>query len=195
MRDAIKTKSSIIEAASILFNTKGYKATSLSDITKTTKLTKGAIYRHFQDKSELEKETLTYMCNTLRIDLRERIKCQPDTQSKLHAVLVYFKEYSIHPPFVGGCPLMNAAIESDDTDPKLKQVAKEIMLSLHQTIVALLDNGKKHGDVRSSFDSNGFASLMIGALEGGVMMMKVSDDSKHLKSVIDYIEKEINNLK
>ncbi len=194
MRDALKTKQVIIEAASILFNTKGYKATSLSDITKSTSLTKGAIYRHFEDKSDLEKEALTYMCNVLRYDLRDRIKKQSDTQSKLHCIMEYFKEYSVSPPFVGGCPLMNAAIEADDTDPKLKQVAKEIMLSLHQTIVSILDNGKKHGDVKTSKDSCGFASMMIGSLEGGVMMMKVSDDSNHLRSVIKYIRQEIDNL-
>ena len=195
MGDALKTKQVIIEAASILFNTKGYKATSLSDITKSTKLTKGAIYRHFRDKSDLEKEALTYMCNLMRNDVRNRIKDQPDTQSKLQSIMQYFEEYSASPPFVGGCPLMNAAVESDDTDPKLKQVAKEIILNLHQTIASILNNGKKHGDVRSDFDSIGLASLMISALEGGVMMMKVSDDSSHLRSVVDYIRKEINNLK
>ena len=195
MRDAQKTKQSIIKAASILFNTKGYKATSLSDITKATELTKGAIYRHFADKSDLEKESLTYMCNILRLDLRERIKSQENTQAKLNTIMAYFKEYSVTPPFIGGCPLMNAAIESDDTDPKLKAVAKTIFLSLHETIVTLLENGKKHGDVRSSFDSDGFASMMIGALEGGVMMMKVCDNSQHLRSVINYIQKEIDHLK
>lgn len=195
MRDAQKTKQSIIEAASILFNTQGYKATSLSDITKATQLTKGAIYRHFADKSDLEKEALTYMCDVLRFDLRDRIKAQKTTKTKLNAIMEYFKEYSITPPFVGGCPLMNAAIESDDTDPKLKAVAKKIMLSLHSTIVAILENGKKHKEVHSNYNTEEFASLIIGALEGGVMIMKVSDESNHLRSIIKFIKKEINNLK
>jgi len=131
----------------------------------------------------------------LRSDIRKRIKEQPNTQKKLNAIMQYFKEYSVTPPFVGGCPLMNAAVESDDTDPKLKEVAKEIMLSLHTTVVAIIENGKKHKDVRRNFDSNGFASLMLGALEGGVMVMKVSDDSSHLRSIIEHIKKEIKNLK
>lgn len=195
MRDAQKTKQSIIEAAGILFNTKGYKATSLSDITKATQLTKGAIYRHFEDKSDLEKEALTHMCNLLKIDLRDRIKSQKNTKSKLNIIMEYFKEYSENPPFIGGCPLMNAAIESDDTDIKLKRVAKEIMLSLHSTIVAILENGKKHKEVKANYNTHEFASLIIGALEGGVMIMKVSDDSSHLKAVIKYLKKEITNLK
>lgn len=194
MRNAQKTKESIIKAASILFNTQGYKATSLSDITKATALTKGAIYRHFQDKSELEKEALTYMCNLLRFDLRDRIKAQKTTKTKLNTIMEYFKEYSVSPPFVGGCPLMNAAIESDDTDPKLKAVAKDIMMSLHATIVAILENGKKHKEVRANYNSSEFASLIIGALEGGVMIMKISDESSHLRSVIKFIKREINLL-
>lgn len=194
LRDAQKTKQSIIIAASVLFNTQGYKATSLSDITKATKLTKGAIYRHFKDKSDLEKEALLYMCNILRFDLRDRIKSQKTTKTKLNTIMEYFQEYSVTPPFVGGCPLMNAAIESDDTDPKLKAVAKEIMLSLHSTIVSILKNGKKHNEVRSNYNAEEFASLIIGSLEGGVMIMKVSDDSNHLRSVINFIKKEIDNL-
>lgn len=195
MRDAQKTKQSIIEAASILFNTKGYKATSLSDITKATKLTKGAIYRHFEDKSELEKEALTHMCNLLKFDLRDRIKSQKNTKSKLNTIMEYFEEYSENPPFIGGCPLMNAAIESDDTDIRLKSVAKEIMLSLHSTIVSILENGKKYNEVKSTYNTQELASLIIGALEGGVMIMKVSDDSSHLRSVIKFLKKEIENLK
>ena len=195
MRDAQKTKQSIIEAASILFNTKGYKATSLSDITKATQLTKGAIYRHFEDKSELEKEALTHMCNLLKFDLRDRIKSQKNTKSKLNTIMEYFEEYSENPPFIGGCPLMNAAIESDDTDIRLKSVAKEIMLSLHSTIVSILENGKKYNEVKSTYNTQELASLIIGALEGGVMIMKVSDDSSHLRSVIKFLKKEIENLK
>ncbi len=194
MRDPNKTKQIIIRESSILFNTKGYKTTSLSDITTATQLTKGAIYRHFKDKSELEKECLNHMCGILQNHLRLRIKNAPDTKSKLQTICEFFKKYADTPPFKGGCPLMNAAIEADDGDPKLKALAKEIMESMHQTIKTILENGKKHNQVTPIYNSSAFASMMFGSLEGAIMMMKVTDDKQHLLSVITYLENEIDHL-
>ena len=194
MRNPQRTKKTIIDASCILFNTKGYKATSLSDITNASKLTKGAIYRHFHDKAELEQVSLTYMCQSIEDSLRKRIKSSPDTKAKLHSVMKYFKAYTNNPPFVGGCPLLNAAIESDDTDEKLKTVAKNIIQGMHKTIVTILKNGIKHGDVKANFNCSAFASMMIGALEGGIMMIKLTDNNNHLKSIVNYITNEINQL-
>lgn len=194
MRDSETTKAKIINASSTLFNTKGYKATSISDITKATALTKGAIYRHYQDKSALEQESLKFMCNKLIRDLQSIIKGKKTTQSKLLGITMYFSEYLHKPPFVGGCPLMNAAIESDDTDPRLKSVTMEILMVLHSSIVKIIENGKKHQEVDISIDSYSFASVMISVLEGGVMLLKITNDPQHFKSVIRFLEREIKNL-
>ena len=65
MRQPETTKTSILKQSGLLFNTQGYKATSLSDITEATKLTKGAIYRHFKSKDHLEKEALLFLSTTM----------------------------------------------------------------------------------------------------------------------------------
>ena len=56
MRNPEQTREKILKKSGLLFNTQGYKATSISDITSATGFTKGAIYRHFKSKEELEKE-------------------------------------------------------------------------------------------------------------------------------------------
>ena len=61
----------IIETVAPIFNKNGYAATSLSDLTKATGLTKGAIYGNFKNKEELaiiafkynvKHHTFLYMC-------------------------------------------------------------------------------------------------------------------------------------
>lgn len=47
------TKKKIVEEAIALFETKGYSATSMSDIKERTTFSKGTIYYHFQNKEEL----------------------------------------------------------------------------------------------------------------------------------------------
>jgi len=48
-----KTKKHIAEKAKFLFEQKGYAATSMEEIRKITKISKGSIYYHFKSKEEL----------------------------------------------------------------------------------------------------------------------------------------------
>ena len=56
MRSPEVTRERILRQSGKLFNTQGYKATSLSDITEASGLTKGAIYQHFENKEKLDGE-------------------------------------------------------------------------------------------------------------------------------------------
>ncbi len=51
--DAMQTKQSILDAALEVFSRYGYEKSSLSDVAREAKVTRGAIYWHFEDKSEL----------------------------------------------------------------------------------------------------------------------------------------------
>ena len=194
MRDPEQTRKTIIEAAGILFNTKGYKATSLSDITSATRLTKGAIYRHFQDKSELEKQALMHMLGIMMMEMRRVIKAAGDAPTKLNAVLDYFDRYRVSPPFNGGCPLMNAAIEVDDSDPILKAVVHDTMGRLHEAIVIIIKNGIKYKQLKKDVDVQSTASLIFSAIEGGIMLMQIMNDDRHLASVIKHLRNQIDKM-
>ena len=79
MRNPEVTKETILNKSGILFNTQGYKATSISNITDATGLTKGAIYRHFTSKDELEIETLAHLSGIMDEKIRWRIKGSGDS--------------------------------------------------------------------------------------------------------------------
>lgn len=193
MRDPENTRKLIIKSASTLFNTQGYKATSISDITDAAGITKGAIYRHFKDKSELEKECLKSMTGILFSNVTEGVKTAKDAQSKLFSILDYFAKYGKKPPFKGGCPLMNAAIEVDDSDPVLKKVVANIISMLHLGIVKVIKNGIARGQVKDDFDVEEYATMMYSAIEGAIMMINVTDDDHHLQSVIRFLKRDLES--
>lgn len=51
--EAEVTRATLLRTALTLFSTKGYAATSIEDITQAAKLTRGALYHHFQSKADL----------------------------------------------------------------------------------------------------------------------------------------------
>lgn len=194
MRNPELTRSIILETACELFNTQGYKATSISDITDKAQLTKGALYRHFKDKSSLEKEALRTMCNKMLGDIVRSIKEADNSKDKLYCILDYFSAYGLKPPFKGGCPLMNAAIEADDNNLELKQVVQFIMGKIDEAICLIVNNGIKHKQIKKDTNAKQLSSLMISSLEGSVMMLKVFDNNIHLNNCVLHLQKEIDNI-
>src|SRR5688572_21306478 len=144
MRDPDRTRERILVKSGGLFNTQGYKATSISDITTATGFTKGAIYRHFKNKAVLEKETLFHLSSIMFEKLKARIKAENTAGGKLRSIFKYFESYITNPEVKGGCPLMNVAIEADDAHPLLRKEAVKILDILRDSIVRILKNGIKY---------------------------------------------------
>ena len=75
--EALQTKKSILAAAQKIFTERGFAKASLSDIAREANVTRGAIYWHFSNKSELlaalmeEEATKVNIYNTLRQAVEE----------------------------------------------------------------------------------------------------------------------------
>lgn len=194
MRDPEYTRNKILQRSGVLFNTLGYKSTSISDITGATGFTKGAIYTHFRNKEELERTSLAMLAESMYEKMRNAIKVEPTAGLKLRAIFRFFESYITDPPFKGGCPLMNAAIESDDASPVLKKEALKILSTLRRSIVVVLENGIKHGQIKPGINAEFFATLIIASLEGAIMMGKLQDNNEDIRRILKHLESQLREI-
>ncbi len=188
MRSPEITKAKVLKEATALFNTKGYKATSLSDITEATGLTKGAIYRHFENKEVLEIEAFQKMMQAIFLNLNQKIKAENNTRDKLFCVLDLFQSYITNPFVIGGCPLLNVAVEVDDTNLELKQKAQQTLTVFRDSIEKIIINGKTHKQVRNLVNEKLVATVLIATLEGGVMMSKLQNSNTDIDLVVNHLK-------
>ena len=194
MRNPIETKETILRKSGVLFNTQGYKATSISHITDATGLTKGAIYRHFSSKDALEMETLIHLSSYMFDKLRARIKAQTTAPDKLRAMFHYFESYVSNPPVKGGCPLLNAAIEADDANPALRKAAIRILHEMKDAVIKMLAQGIKYKQLKPGIDKELFATVVIASLEGAIMMSKLTGNDDDIKRVIRHLDKQLLDI-
>ncbi len=194
MRNPELTKNQILESSSILFNTKGYKATSISDITEETGFTKGAIYKHFTNKEHLEIETFEYMVALISSKLKACIVYEKTAGAKLRALLNFFATYVNKPIIKGGCPLLNTAIEFDESKLPIKKLARKTLVDYKQTIIHILKKGKQYDQIQQGLDEEKFASFFFASIEGGIMVSKLSGKQGDMVAVIDYLEEAICNI-
>jgi len=194
MRNPEATKERILKKSGVLFNTNGYKTTSISDITNATGFTKGAIYRHFSSKDKLEQETLAHLSGLLFIKLRDLIKIEKTAGNKLRAIFRFFESYITNPPLKGGCPLLNAAIEADDAHPALRKEALKTLSVLRGSIVTILQNGVNHKQLKTGIDSDFYATIIIAALEGGIMMSKLEGNNNDIRKILVHLQTLVEKI-
>ena len=194
MRQPEITKEKILRKSGQLFNTQGYRATSISDITTATGFTKGAIYRHFTNKDELEKETLIHLSNSMFEQTRKCIVEQKTAPDKLKALFKFFESYITNPPLKGGCPLLNAATEADDSHPVLRKQAVIILDKLHEAVVHILGNGIRYGQIKSFISKDFYATLIIASLEGAIMMGKLRGNNTDMARVVKHLNQIVKEI-
>jgi TetR/AcrR family transcriptional regulator, transcriptional repressor for nem operon len=194
MRNPEVTRERILKKSGVLFNTQGYKATSISDITSATGFTKGAIYRHFDSKEHLEKESLFHLSSIMFEEVRSHVKNQLTAGDKLRAVFRYFESYVTDPVVKGGCPLLNAAIEADDAHPSLRKTALKILDILRDSILTILENGMRYKQLRSDLDKEFYATVIIASLEGAIMMSKLRGNNEDIRRVIRHLERQLETI-
>ncbi|HEY0770390.1 MAG TPA: TetR/AcrR family transcriptional regulator, partial [Sphingobacteriaceae bacterium] len=188
------TKEKILLKSGVLFNTQGYKATSISDITDATGLTKGAIYRHFKNKEDLERETLYHLSSIMFLKLREKIKGAKTAGEKLRAIFRFFDSYVTKPELKGGCPLLNAAIEADDAHPVLRKEAVKVLEILRESVATILRNGIRFQQLKKNTDVDGFAAVVIASLEGAIMMSKLKGNNDDIRRITAFLDRQLKEI-
>jgi TetR/AcrR family transcriptional repressor of nem operon len=190
---ADKTRRYIIEKSAPIFNTKGYAATTMSDILKATGLAKGGIYGNFSSKDEIAAEAFEFAYKKLKEELRFKIKQQKTALDKLYAILDYYHNYTVHPHIEGGCPLLNTAVDADDHIPFLKKKAKAALDEMVGSLAYIISKGIEKGEFRKEINAVQEAEIFFALIEGSIMMSKLSDNPAVLNRMLNLLKLRIKH--
>lgn len=190
-----KTRAFILQKASHLFNTRGYAASSISDVMTETGLKKGGIYNHFETKDDLMQDAFDFAIQEMGNEYWNAIARHRLYADKLVAIVDVFQRVAEQELMPGGCPIMNAAIEADDADPAMRervQLAMDRLLSLVRSIV---QGGVTSGEFKETFDIDYVATVWVSTLEGALMMSKLYGEPKPMvfarKHLKDFLTSQV----
>ncbi|PHJ65451.1 TetR family transcriptional regulator [Nostoc linckia z18] len=186
-----ETKSRILQEAAELFNQQGYAGSSMSDIMRVTGLQKGGIYNHFQSKDDLALQAFEFAIARIQQHTRAALRNKRYATERLQAIIGVFSSFAENPPIKGGCPLLNTAVESDDTHPALRHCAQQAMNSWLNLIHRVIQTGIAKGEIRPDTDADEIATVIIASLEGAIMLSKLYGDSIHMHRVINHLNQYI----
>ena len=184
MSKAEVTKARIVQQAAAVFNQQGFAGTSIADIMQATGLKKGGIYNHFKSKDELALAAFDYAVGILSQKVWSVVKTEGNAPDRLNSLVSSYLVYIDEPPIVGGCPILNTAIETDDTDSPLRDRALAAINAWRSLIVRIVERGIKKGEVKATVEPDAIATIIICNIEGAMMMSKLERNPIHLRRAV-----------
>jgi TetR/AcrR family transcriptional regulator, transcriptional repressor for nem operon len=173
-----QTRRKILEKAAPLFNKRGFNGCSMQDISAATGLEKGSLYTHFHSKEQLASEafdTAWAQSSGARVDNLDR------TQGSIEKLKLHIDNFVAKPPFAGGCPLLNAAMDADDGNPALYRRAQKAFHGWSAFLTQIIEQGQTSGELTASVDPEALATLIISLLEGAFFTSRLQRSKSPLK--------------
>ena len=188
-----KTAKYIIEKVAPLFNQKGYAATSMSDLTTATGLTKGAIYGNFQNKEELAIKSFNFSVNQVLKSISTHQNKNKSSLQKLYLITDFYKNYYNFSKKLGGCPILNNGVDAKNQNTNLHNEVVLIINKTQTNIAKLIEQGIKNGVIKRTVNSKKFAKRLYSHIQGAVFIAFTMNEANYLDIAVEYMNLIIKN--
>ena len=195
MGKGIETRERIISRVAPLFNQRGFAGAAMSDVMAATGLEKGGIYRHFESKEALALEAFDYAAAEMARHMADAVRGLDRTSDRLNALIDLWERMAVDPPIPGGCPVMNTAIESDDSHPALRDRARRAMGRLHKWLRLMIAEGVQTGELRGDVDPAALATILLSTLEGALMLSRLYRDDVHMRRAAVHLRDVVHSAR
>ncbi len=178
------TRSRVLTQAGGLMNRTGYLSTPLSAILDEVGLQKGGLYNHFGSKDELALEAFHANAVALGNHLGALSRAPGDPAQVLWNLVEASVDVAAGRIVPGGCPVLNAGIESDDAWEPLRRAAARSADALRRYFLLPLHRLERAGRLRPDADVESLSYLLVAAVEGGILWARVTRDPAGQKAAL-----------
>lgn len=187
-RDPEHTREALLAAAFEEIHLHGFQAASLSRILARAGMTKGALYHHFANKSELGYAVFDEMVAQCMVEMYIRpLETCTDPIECLIAVIRGEVNSLSDEELALGCPLNNLSQEMSPVDETFRQRTEGVLLRMRMAIADALRRGQAAGQVRADIDAEGVATLILATRQGSIALCKSARDPRLIRQAAEAV--------
>ena len=187
------TKLHILETVAPIFNQNGYAATSMSDITNATGLTKGAIYGNFKNKEALAISSFKFTVKKLMTRISNHLELSDSPIQKLFLITDFYRNYYDYSKQLGGCPVLNIGVDANNQNTLLLKNVKIVIEKIQDQVASIIEQGIEIGEISAEINAMQYAKRLDTMIQGAVFMTYTMDDEFYLKDTMNQIDQMIHN--
>ena len=187
------TRDQILDAAGRLIHLQGYHCTSLDDVLRDSGVGKGNFYYYFKSKEELGYAIIDRLVRGFLERTLEPAFADPDADpvGQIHGLLDRVLDSQRQRNCIGGCPMGNLASELSDVHEGFRKRLADVFVAWRVTMTQALRRGQATGQLSSGCDPEGAASFLVAALEGAILMSKVTKDIQVLERCVHELKQHL----
>lgn len=160
---AERTRELILETAASVFAEKGYERTALSDIVRTSGLTKGALYHHFASKEELALAAFRHKQEALVAQILAAADAERDSVAALRTAFRVRAAVLQEDPSARVVLRLGAEFRVDAVPGSAFADYQELAF---EAFTEIIRQGQEEGSMRADLDPRAIAELIFAAMVG-----------------------------
>ncbi|MBC7229746.1 MAG: TetR/AcrR family transcriptional regulator [Actinobacteria bacterium] len=190
-----KTRRRIVGHATLLMYEKGYNRTTVDEVIAAAGVTKGSFYFHFSSKEELGYAVIESASEHILGRLRGFLD-RPDLTpyGRIEGMLEEIQGIVESADCSRGCILGNLALETGNTHRGFRERIARAFRDWSELIAGELEEMKRAGELPPDFDCSAYAGFAVSALEGGIMISKVTRDPAPMRNSVALILEQLGDL-
>lgn len=179
----------MLDAASSIFQTRGYNGTSMQELMEATDVSGGALHHHFPSKKSLVlavfKERVAPAVRETWIDpVRSAASLGAGVQSVFEQIIAGIEERGA----VSGCPLNNLALELALADPEFREAAAEIFREWQEALADRLRDSRG-GRKLTKAERVEIAAFIVSSYSGAMALAKTEQSARPLRSTVQALKR------
>ncbi|HEX8914067.1 MAG TPA: TetR/AcrR family transcriptional regulator [Humisphaera sp.] len=173
---AVNTKAQLVAAATTLFRTDGYAATSIDDVCDAAGVKKGAFFYHFPNKEQLALECIRHWREATVRGLDDAVRPKRDPVARLRAALDWFVASVSRPGAVRSCLLGTTLQEVAESNEAIRAAAGGCLLEGAGFVAGLVAEAAAKTGTKA--DAEALGRLWMATLQGALILFKGSRDDR-----------------
>jgi len=191
-----KTRRRIVGHATLLMYEKGYAKTTIDDVIAAAGVTKGSFYFHFSSKEELGYAVIENASDHILGSLKRTLdRPELTPYERIEAMLAEIQGIVEAADCSRGCIIGNLALETSNINDGFRERIAKAFRDWSGLIASELEKMNEVGELPSDFDCAAYADFAISALEGGIMISKVTHDPTPMRNSVNLILKQFAQTK
>ena len=174
-----------LEAAMDCFWERGYKATSVRDLTERMGIAGPSLYNAFSDKRSLFSCALEQYCSRLTYARIERIEAQLPPHARIAAFLAEVVDKSVDDQQRRGCFLINSAIDVAPHDAELGAIIAGHLEAVRRFFERSLLAARQVGSVATGIDCSREADHLMAVLLGIRVLARTRPERSLLEGIVE----------
>jgi TetR/AcrR family transcriptional regulator, lmrAB and yxaGH operons repressor len=181
-----KAKDEMIEGALKLLAVNGLQATSFSDVLKLTGAPRGSIYHHFPKGKEQLISAALKLSEARTNEAISKLAGKGAVEIT-EGFLGLWRQLLVHSNYTAGCSAVAVTVASDSKD--LLDSATSIFRSWQNTLTEMFETAGLSRKVATQF-----ATTLIAASEGAVVMSRAEKSIEPFEAVASYLVQQATKL-